>query len=93
MKQAYYAAALANFLKEQPATVLGHLAAQHAHSLDPLQRNAWLSKSHFSRRRYANWAMAGIALEFAIPPRRRSGMAPSEGVALASEKGSDLDAI
>jgi len=37
MKQAYYAATLASFLKEQPETILGHLAAQHARDLDPRQ--------------------------------------------------------
>ena len=36
-KQAYYGATLINFLKEQPETILGHLAAQHARDLDPRQ--------------------------------------------------------
>jgi hypothetical protein len=35
-KQAYYASAIATFLKEQLETILGHLATQHAHDLDPL---------------------------------------------------------
>jgi len=35
MKQAYYASTIASFRKDQPPTVLGHLAEQHAHDLDP----------------------------------------------------------
>jgi hypothetical protein len=44
MKQAYYTSTIASFLKEHPETVLGHLAAQHAHDLNPLQRNAWIEQ-------------------------------------------------
>jgi hypothetical protein len=44
MKQAYYTSTIASFLKEHPETVLGYLAAQHAHDLDSLQRNAWVEQ-------------------------------------------------
>ena len=44
MKQCYYAATIPAFLKALPETILGHLAAQHAHDLDPLQRNAWIEQ-------------------------------------------------
>jgi hypothetical protein len=67
MKQAYYAATLASFLKEQPETVLGHLAAQHAHSLDPLQRNAWGEQITLLQNELRELGDGWIALEFAIP--------------------------
>jgi Uncharacterized conserved protein (DUF2075) len=67
MKQAYYAATLASFLKEQPETVLGHLAAQHAHSLDPLQRNAWVEQITLLQNEQRELGDGWIALEFAIP--------------------------
>ena len=67
MKQAYYAGPLASFLKEQPETVLGHLAAQHAFSLDPLQRNAWIEQITLVQNAFREFGDGWIALEFAIP--------------------------
>ena len=67
MKQAYYDATLARFLKEQPETILGHLAAQHAHNLDPLQRNAWIEQITVLQNELRELGDGWIALEFAIP--------------------------
>jgi hypothetical protein len=67
MKQAYYAATITSFLKEQPETVLGHLAAQHAHDLDPLQRNAWIEQITLLQNELRDIGDGWIALEFAIP--------------------------
>ena len=67
MKQAYYAATLVSFLNEQPETILGHLAAQHAHDLDPLQRNAWIEQIPLLQNKLRELADGWIALEFAIP--------------------------
>jgi hypothetical protein len=67
MKQAYYAATLACFLKEQRETVLGHLATQHAHDLDPLQRNAWIEQITLLQNELHELGDGWIALEFAIP--------------------------
>ena len=39
MKQAYYTSPVVDFLIALPQTVLGPLAAAHAHDLDPLQRS------------------------------------------------------
>lgn len=44
MKQAYYSAPLLQFLEALPQTILGHLAAEHPHDLNPLQRNAWVEQ-------------------------------------------------
>ena len=67
MKQAYYAATITSFLKEQPETVLGHLAARHAHDLDPLQRNAWIEQITLLQNELRDIGDGWIALEFAIP--------------------------
>jgi hypothetical protein len=67
MKQAYYAATLAGFLKEQPETILGYLAAQHEHDLDPLQRNAWIEQIPLLQNKLRELPDGWIALEFAIP--------------------------
>jgi hypothetical protein len=67
MKQAYYAAALASFLKEQRETILGHLAAKHLHDLDLLQRNAWIEQITLLQNELREFGDGWIGLEFAIP--------------------------
>ena len=67
MKQAYYAATISEFLKAMPQTILGHLAAQHAHDLDPLQRNAWIEQITLLQQELGPIGDGWIALEFAIP--------------------------
>src|SRR5215469_5124310 len=67
MKQAYYTLTIASFLKEHPETVLGHLAAQHAHDLDPLQRNAWIEQIKLLQKELRDLDDGWIALEFSIP--------------------------
>ena len=67
MKQAYYTSTIARFLKEHPETVLGHLAAQHAHDLDQLQRNAWIEQIKLLQTELRDLDDGWIALEFAIP--------------------------
>ena len=67
MKQAYYASTIASFLKEQAETILGHLAAKHAHDLDQLQRNAWIEQTTLLQNELHDMGAGWIALEFAIP--------------------------
>ena len=67
MKQCYYAATIPAFLKALPETILGHLAAQHAHDLDPLQRNAWIEQIALLQKELGPIGAGWIALEFAIP--------------------------
>src|SRR3974390_2266142 len=67
MKQCYYAATIPAFLKALPETVLGHLAAQHAHDLNPLQRNAWIEQINLLQKELRDLEDGWIALEFSIP--------------------------
>jgi Uncharacterized conserved protein (DUF2075) len=67
MKQAYYAATLASFLKEQQETILGHLAAKHSHDLDALQRYAWIEQIALLKNELHEFCDGWIGLEFAIP--------------------------
>ena len=67
MKQAYYASTIPTFLKEQAETILGHLAKQHAHDIDPLQRNAWIEQITLLQNELRDLGDGWIALEFAIP--------------------------
>ena len=67
MQQAYFSAPIVEFLRLQPQTILGHLAEHHAHDLDTLQRNAWLSQIEILQRELKDQAAGWIALEFSIP--------------------------
>ncbi len=67
MKQAYYAAKIAKFLKELPKTVLGDLTGLHAHDLEVLQRNAWIAQITLLQNELRDFAEGWLALEFAIP--------------------------
>jgi hypothetical protein len=67
MTQAYYTAEVAEFLKALPETILGHLAAQHAHDLDALQRNAWIAQIMLLQNELRDVGDGWIALEFSIP--------------------------
>jgi hypothetical protein len=67
MKQAYYSVPLPEFLKALPQTILGHLAAEHAHDLNPLQRNAWIEQITLLQNELRPIGSGWIALEFAIP--------------------------
>lgn len=67
MKQAYYSAPLLQFLEALPQTILGHLAAEHPHDLNPLQRNAWVEQITLLQNQLRPLGDGWIALEFAIP--------------------------
>jgi len=67
LKQAYYDKPIADFVKEIPQTILGHLAEHHAHDLDPAQRAAWLAQIEILQRELKSLESGWIALEFSIP--------------------------
>ncbi len=48
-------------------TILGHLAQNHPHDLDPLQRNTWLTQIEILKRELALASHGWLAFEFAIP--------------------------
>ena len=67
LHQAYYSASIGDFLRQEAQTVLGHLAQNHAHDLDPLQRNTWLIQIAILQRELAQTPNGWLAFEFAIP--------------------------
>jgi hypothetical protein len=67
MKQAYYSAPFLQFFKALPQTILGHLAAEHQHDLNPLQRNVWVEQITLLQNQLRPLGDGWIALEFAIP--------------------------
>ena len=67
LRQAYFHASIAEFLQQAPQTVLGHLAENHPHELDPAQRMAWLKQIELLQRELVNTESGWIAFEFSIP--------------------------
>ena len=67
MNQAYYSATIEEFLRQEPQTILGHLAEHHAHDLDGMQRNAWLGQIKILQDQLKNQTGGWIAFEFSIP--------------------------
>lgn len=67
MQRAYYSADLAIFLATDSAKILGELARHHAHDLNALQKNAWLSQIRILQTELKNSTGGWIAFEFAIP--------------------------
>lgn len=67
MHNAYYSAAITDFISRDPKAVLGELAKRNPFSLDPLQRNSWLSQIELLQPQLADFGGGWIAFEFAVP--------------------------
>src|SRR4051794_23413541 len=67
LKRFYYAANVADFLHAGREEVLGHLAIHHAHDLDPLQRQAWLTQISVLQEQLSSIGRGWLALEFSSP--------------------------
>lgn len=65
--RSYYSAPIAHLLRQDVQTILGYLAQNHAHDLDPLQRNTWLTQIALLQREFAQVTQGWLAFEFAIP--------------------------
>lgn len=67
MRDAYFSAHISDFLAQSPDRVLGELTRAHHHTLEHLQRNAWLGQIGLLQKELADLAAAYIFLEFSIP--------------------------
>jgi hypothetical protein len=67
LNQAYFSAPVDEFLRQDVQTILGRLAQNHPHDLDPLQRNTWLEQIALLQRELSDVADGWIAFEFSIP--------------------------
>lgn len=66
MKRSYYSNSVNEFLNDSTSEVLGLLATNHAHSLEELQKNAWIKQIEILKRNLAE-LHGHIYFEFAIP--------------------------
>lgn len=67
LERAYCSAPISDFLRLEPQTILGHLAQNHPHDLDPLTRNSWLAQIEILHRELPALSEGWIGLEFSIP--------------------------
>jgi len=67
MKRSYYSNTLANFVKDQDSNILGLLSINHSHSLEDLQKNAWIEQIKILKRNLDFNLEAKIYFEFGIP--------------------------
>jgi schlafen family protein len=65
--KAYYSASVSTFLRDDPERILGVLTAEHRHSLEELQRWAWLQQISILKMALARRPDGRLFLEFYIP--------------------------
>ena len=65
--RAYYSEPVSSFLKDDDERILGVLTSQHHHTLDELQRSAWLQQIPILKTTLAQRPSGRIFLEFYIP--------------------------
>lgn len=67
MTRSYYSESISDFLNENSDNILGQLTRNHNHSLEDLQRNAWISQINLLKSTLVNINKGYIHFEFAIP--------------------------
>jgi len=67
MKSAYYQASNSEFLKADPAAILGELARSHGFALEQAQRDAWIEQIETMKQALQELDCGHILFEFTIP--------------------------
>jgi hypothetical protein len=67
MKSAYYQASNSEFLKADPAAILGELAGSHGFALEQAQRDAWIEQIETMKQALQELDCGHILFEFTIP--------------------------
>ncbi|NOQ49185.1 MAG: DUF2075 domain-containing protein, partial [Nitrosomonadaceae bacterium] len=65
--RSYYSAPIAEFIGAESSPILGDLAQNHQHNLEPLQKNAWLEQIEILQSQFALISEGYIFFEFSIP--------------------------
>lgn len=65
--RAYYSASIHNFIKDENNLILGQLAQKHNHTLEELQRNAWLKQIEILKDQLKIFITGHLFFEFSIP--------------------------
>jgi hypothetical protein len=67
LNRAYYSNSIEGFLEESNDQILGELVRGHAHVLEELQRNAWISQIRILKVQLATLGRGHLFLEYSIP--------------------------
>lgn len=67
IQRSYYTNTVAEFLEDDRTNILGQLSLQHSHSLEDLQKNAWLAQIDILKDQLEVNLDAKVYFEFAIP--------------------------
>jgi hypothetical protein len=67
MQRAYYTNSIKNFITDTDENILGSLSLHHNHSLEDLQKNAWLSQIKILKDTLMNFQDGEVFFEFLIP--------------------------
>jgi len=67
LQRSYYSNNLNLFIKEDTNKILGELVRHHNHSLEDLQRNAWIKQIELLKQIFHNYTNGHIFFEFSIP--------------------------
>ena len=67
MKNCYYSNTIERFLLDSPNAIMGALSLEHAHDLEALQKNAWLSQIEILKSALCTFKDGWIGFEFTIP--------------------------
>ena len=67
MNRAYYHARVGDLLAASTNEILGELTRHHPHTLEDLQRNAWIDEIKILKNQLQNFPSAMIVLEYSVP--------------------------
>lgn len=65
--RAYYSDVISDFVKNDSSTILGQLAQKHFHTLEELQKNAWLKQIMILKDQLGSFENGHLFFEFSIP--------------------------
>ena len=65
--RSYYFADIQTFLKTDDNSIIGQMAQKHHHTLEQLQKNAWLSQIQILKNQLQNFLNGYLFFEFSIP--------------------------
>lgn len=65
--RAYYSDTIDDFINNDSNTILGQLAQKHSHTLEELQKNAWLKQIEILKNNLRIFENGHLFFEFSIP--------------------------
>ncbi|MDQ1338835.1 MAG: hypothetical protein QG617_1803 [Campylobacterota bacterium] len=65
--RAYYSDKIKNFIRHDSSTILGQLTQKHSHTLEELQKNAWLKQIIILKEQLVAFENGHLFFEFSIP--------------------------